>query len=170
MQQQQKLQQAPRQQHDIYDQLWRLGPKEFSGTTDPFVAENLIRSLELHFCYLDMGDADQVRCTTYLFGDDASLWWEGAEHSVNLDTITWTRFKEIFYEKYFTADVRRRLMREFMSLRQGDATVAEFVKKFDRGCHFVPLVTGDSAMKLKHFMDGLRPTLHNNVMMMQPLD
>ncbi|XP_075481146.1 uncharacterized protein LOC142521858 [Primulina tabacum] len=116
-----------------------------------------------------MRDADRVRCTTYIFRDDASLWWEGAEHSVNLDTITWNRFKEIFYEKYFTADVRGRLMREFMTLRQGDATVAEFVKKFDRGCHFVPLIAGDPAMKLKHFMDGLRPTLHNNVMVMRPL-
>ncbi|XP_075521530.1 uncharacterized protein LOC142554739 [Primulina tabacum] len=167
---QQQQQQAPRQQHDIYDQFWRLRPKEFSGATDPFADESWIRSLELHFRYLDMGDADRVRCTTYLFRDDASLWWEGAEHSVNLATITWTRFKEIFYEKYFTADVRGRLMREFMTLRQRDATVAEFVNKFDRGCHFVPLIAGDSAMKLKHFMDGLQPTLRNNVMMMRPLD
>ncbi|XP_073045589.1 uncharacterized protein [Primulina eburnea] len=168
LQQQQHLQQPPRPQHDIYDQFWRLGPKEFSGTTDPFAAESWIRSLEVHFRYLDMGDADRVRCTTYLFRYDASLWWEGSEHSVDLATFTWTRFKEIFYKKYFTADARGRLMREFMTLRQGDSTVADFVKKFDRCCHFVPLIAGDPAMK--HFMDGLRPILRNNVMMMRPLD
>ncbi|XP_073317285.1 uncharacterized protein [Primulina huaijiensis] len=57
-----------------------------------------------------------------------------------------------------------------MSLRQGDLSVAEFVKKSDRGCHFVPLIGKDLAEKLRHFMDGLRPKLRNNVMMMDPLD
>ncbi|XP_073030751.1 uncharacterized protein [Primulina eburnea] len=168
--QQQQVQQAPRPAQDIYDQFWRLGPKEFSGTTDPFAAESWIRSLEVHFRYLNMGDADRVRCTTYLLRDDASLWWEGVEHGVNLATITWPQFKDIFYEKYFTADARGRLKREFMSLRQGDLSVADYVKKFDRGCHFVPLIARDPAEKLRHFMDGLRPTLRNNVMMMNPVD
>ncbi|XP_073025174.1 uncharacterized protein [Primulina eburnea] len=117
-----------------------------------------------------MWDADRVKCATYLFREDASLWWEGAAHGVNFAIITWPQFKEIFYEKYFTVVVRGRLRREFMSLRQGDLTVAVYVKKFDRGCHFVPLIARDTAEKLRHFMDGLRPTLHNNVMMMHPLD
>ncbi|XP_073041971.1 uncharacterized protein [Primulina eburnea] len=117
-----------------------------------------------------MGDADRVRCATYLFRDDGSLWWKGAEHGVNLATLTWVQFKEIFYEKYFTAKVRGRLKREFMTLRQGDISVAEFVKKFDRGCHFVPLIARDAAENLRQFMDGLRPTILNNVMMMRPVD
>ncbi|XP_073057405.1 uncharacterized protein [Primulina eburnea] len=117
-----------------------------------------------------MRDADHVRCTTNLFRDDASLWWEGAEHGVNLATLTWDRFKEIFYEKYFTADVRGRLKREFMTLRQGDTSIAESVNKFDRNCHFVPLIARDAAEKLRHFMDGLRPTIRKNVMTMRPLD
>ncbi|XP_073030740.1 uncharacterized protein [Primulina eburnea] len=137
LQQQQQTQQAPRPPQDIYDQFRRLGPKEFSGTTDPFAAESWIRSLEVHIRYLNMGDADRVRCTTYMLRDDASLWWEGVEHGVNLATITWPQFKEIFYEK---------------------------------GCHFVPLIARDPAEKLRHFMDGLRPSLRNNVMMMHPLD
>ncbi|XP_073064056.1 uncharacterized protein [Primulina eburnea] len=117
-----------------------------------------------------MGDADRVRCTTYLLRDDASLWWEGAEHGVDLATLTWAQFKTIFYKKYFTADVRGRLKSEFMSLRQGDSTVAEFVKKFDRGCHFVPLIARDAEEKLRHFKDGLRLTIRDKVMMMRPVD
>ncbi|XP_075489492.1 uncharacterized protein LOC142528334 [Primulina tabacum] len=38
-------------------------------------------------------------------------------------------------------------------------TVTEFVKKFDRGCHFVLLIARDAVEKLRHFMDGLRPTI-----------
>ncbi|XP_073057271.1 uncharacterized protein [Primulina eburnea] len=150
-----QFQLAPRPQHDIYDQFQRLGPKEFSGTTVSFATMAWIRALEVHFCYLNMGDADHVRCATYMFRDDAFLWWEGAKHNINLATFTWARFKEIFYEKYFTSDVRGQLNKEFMTLCQGDTSVAEFVKKFDKCCQFVPLIARDVAEKLRHFLDGI---------------
>ncbi|XP_073291025.1 uncharacterized protein [Primulina huaijiensis] len=59
------------------------------------------------------------------------------------------RFKELFYGKYFPADVRGRVTREFMSLWQGNLSVAEFIRKFDRGCHFVPMIAGGAAQKLR---------------------
>ncbi|XP_075499171.1 uncharacterized protein LOC142537547 [Primulina tabacum] len=117
-----------------------------------------------------MGDADRVRRTTYMFINDASLWWEGVEHVIDLTTLSWAQFKEIFYEKYFSADVRGPLKREFISLCQGDTTVAEFVRKFERDCHFVPLISRDPAEKMRHFMDGLRPAIRRDVMMMRLVD
>ncbi|XP_042422874.1 uncharacterized protein LOC122010411 [Zingiber officinale] len=157
-------------QEDVYMQFRRMDPKDFAGTTDPFVAEGWIRSLEVIFRYMDMADADKVRCAIYLLKDDALLWWEGAEKGVNQNTLTWEEFKGIFYDKYFTADVRSRLKREFMSLRQGDLSVAEFVKKFDTGCHFVPLIANDATEKLRHFLDGLRPTIRRDVLLADPTE
>ncbi|XP_075499217.1 uncharacterized protein LOC142537597 [Primulina tabacum] len=142
-------------------------PEGVRGTTDPFIAEGWIRSQELYFEYLQVRDGDRIRCTIYMLRDDASLWWEGAAHVLDLATITWARFKELFSGKYFPADVRGRLRREFMSLRQGDLSVAEFIRKFDRGCHFVPLIARDADQKLRHFLDGLKPTLHRDVMLMR---
>ncbi|XP_075499315.1 uncharacterized protein LOC142537707 [Primulina tabacum] len=141
---------------------------EFGGTTDPFVAEGWILSLDLHFQYLGMRDGDRVRCAAYMLRDDASLWWEGAAHRLNLAILTWDQFKEAFYGKYFPDDVRGRLKRKFMSLRQRNSTVEEFISKFDRGCYFVPLINRDAGQKLRHFMDGLRPTLRRDVMLMRP--
>ncbi|XP_073057412.1 uncharacterized protein [Primulina eburnea] len=62
--------------------------------------------------------------------DDASLWWKEAAHAVDVATLTWARFREMFFGKYFPADVKGRLTREFMSLRQEDLSVAEFIRKF----------------------------------------
>ncbi|XP_075478815.1 uncharacterized protein LOC142519667 [Primulina tabacum] len=138
------------------------------GTTDPFLAKGWIRSLELQFKLLDMKDGDRVKCTAYMLRDDASLWWEIAAHGLNLATLTWDQFKEAFYGKYFPADVRGRLTREFMSLRQGDSSMAEFMRKFDRGCHFVLIIARHAAQNLRHFMDGLRLTLRRDVMLMRP--
>ncbi|XP_075524484.1 uncharacterized protein LOC142556871 [Primulina tabacum] len=115
-------------------------------------------------------DGDRARCTFYMLRDDASLWWEGAAHAVDMATLTWARFKEMFFGKYFPADVRSRLTREFMSLRRGDLSVADFICKFDRRCHFVPMIARDAAEKLRHFLDGLRPTLRRDVMLMRPAE
>ncbi|XP_073153192.1 uncharacterized protein [Henckelia pumila] len=71
----------------------------------------------------------------------------------------------MFFEKYFTAEARGRLIREFMSLRQGDKSVAEYVKQFKRGCHFVPLIANDEQERLRHFTDGLRPDIKHDVFM-----
>ncbi|XP_073046090.1 uncharacterized protein [Primulina eburnea] len=89
---------------------------------------------------------------------------------MNVDTLTWARFRKMFFGKYFLADFRGSLTREFMSLRQGDLFVAEFIREFDRGCHFVPMIAGDAAQKLRHFLDGLKPTLRRDVMLMRPTD
>ncbi|XP_073304586.1 uncharacterized protein [Primulina huaijiensis] len=113
------------------------------------MAEGWILSLELHSQYLDMREGDRVSCATYMFRDDASLW-------------------EIFFNKYFSADVSGRLTREFMSLRQGDSSVAEFIRKFDKGCHFVPIIARDTVQKLRNFLDGLQPTLRRDMMLKRP--
>ncbi|XP_075489553.1 uncharacterized protein LOC142528392 [Primulina tabacum] len=142
-----------------------MNPEDFHGTTDPFVAEGWIRYLKVIFRYMEMADADRVRCTIYLLKGDAFLWWEGADRGVNMATLTWEEFKRVFYDKYFTSNVCSRLEREFMSLHQWDWSVAEFVQKFDRCCHFAPLIFNDVAEKLRHFLDGLRPTIRRDVML-----
>ncbi|XP_075515516.1 uncharacterized protein LOC142550163 [Primulina tabacum] len=82
---------------------------------------------------MELQDADRVRCATFLLTEEARLWWESVSMSVNLHTLSWDGFKEGFYSKYFTEEVRSRLTREFMTLRQGDCSMADFVRKFERG-------------------------------------
>ncbi|XP_073125041.1 uncharacterized protein [Henckelia pumila] len=119
---------------------------------------------------MELGDADRVRCMTFLLKDDAALWFEGVEQTVDVATLTWEAFKTLFYDKYFTAEVRELLKKEFMSLPQGDLTVSEFLRKFERVCHFVPLIGSDEAEQLQHFMACLRPTIHRDVTMAEPVD
>ncbi|XP_073120727.1 uncharacterized protein [Henckelia pumila] len=110
-------------------------------------------------------DADRVRCAIYMLKEDAALWWEGAVIGVNLTTLTWANFRTMFFEKYYTAEERGRLIKEFMSLRQGDKSVAKYVKQFERGCHFAPLIANDEQERLRHFTDGLRSDIKHEVFM-----
>ncbi|XP_073121295.1 uncharacterized protein [Henckelia pumila] len=117
----------------VYEQFRKMNPKNFAGTTDPLVAEGWIRSFEVIFRYMKLGDPDRVHCAVFHLQDDAALWWEGVE-------------------------------------KTGDLSVAEFVVKFERGCHFVPLIGDDKAEKLQHFIVGLRPTIRRDVLMAEPAD
>ncbi|KAG6489128.1 hypothetical protein ZIOFF_050386 [Zingiber officinale] len=72
-------------------------------------------------------------------------------------------FKEVFYGKYFMADNRTRLVREFLELRQGDLTVAEYIRRFNRGCYFVPMIARQPVEELKHFTEGLRAAIRHDV-------
>ncbi|XP_073057328.1 uncharacterized protein [Primulina eburnea] len=75
------------------------------------IAEGWIKSIEVIFDFMELTDADRVRCATFLLSGDAILWWESASVAVNLHTLTWIGFKELFFVKYFTEEAK---MRHFM--------------------------------------------------------
>ncbi|XP_073127686.1 uncharacterized protein [Henckelia pumila] len=152
-------------EEDIAERFRRQDPKEFAGTTDPLVSEEWIRSLEMIFAYMGIQDADRVRCAIYMLKNDATLWWEGAVIGLDAAGMTWRDFRTVFFEKYFTEDVRGRLVRDFLTLRQGDRSLAKYVKQFERGCHFVPMIAEDEGERLRHFTDGLRPDIKHDVFM-----
>ncbi|XP_073137131.1 uncharacterized protein [Henckelia pumila] len=115
------------------------------------------------FEFMQITDADRLRCATYMFRDDARAWWNGAKEALNLTTLTWNGFKDVFYGKYFTVSTRTRLAREFLEIIQGNMSIAEYVKKFERGIYFVPMISGDLAEELKHFKEGLNASIRKDV-------
>ncbi|XP_073131640.1 uncharacterized protein [Henckelia pumila] len=119
--------------------------------------------METAFEFMQITDEDRLRCATYMFRDDARVWWNGAKAALNLTTLTWNGFKDVFYGKYFTVSTRNRLAREFLEIRQGNMSIAEYVKKFERGRYFVPMISGDPAEELKHFTEGLNAFIRKDV-------
>ncbi|XP_042467249.1 uncharacterized protein LOC122050411 [Zingiber officinale] len=113
--------------------------------------------------FMQLTDVDKVKCVIFMLRDNPRVWWEGARLTVDLATLTWADFKEVFYGKYFTADTRTRLAREFLELRQGDLTVVEYVRRFERGRYFVPMIASQPVEELKHFTEGLRAAIHHDV-------
>ncbi|XP_073133557.1 uncharacterized protein [Henckelia pumila] len=150
-------------QNPIYKRFLELGPPEFKGETDPLIAEQRFQAMETAFEFMQMTDADRLRCATYMFRDDARVWWNEVKAALNLTTLTWNGFKDVFYGKYFTVSTRTRLAREFLEIRQGSMSIAEYVKMFERGRYFVPMISGDPAEELKHFIEGLNAFIRKDV-------
>ncbi|KAI3443867.1 hypothetical protein Pfo_000532 [Paulownia fortunei] len=142
-----------------------MEPVDFTGGSDPMVVEQWVKSLDTIFDYMRIDDAEKVLCAIFLLKKDARTWWEGAKLAVNMEELTWERFKIIFYDKYFTRDARSLKVKEFLELKQGGMSVCDYVRKFEQGCKYVPYIAKYNNEKMDHFLRGLNPEIRRDVRM-----
>ena len=67
--------------------------------------------------YAKFQDVEKVPCASFMLRNDAEYWWDtmGSVHDVT--TMTWDRFKELFYNKYFSDAIRASRRAEFVNLK-----------------------------------------------------
>ncbi|KAI3443877.1 hypothetical protein Pfo_000542 [Paulownia fortunei] len=143
----------------------KMEPVDFTGGSDPMVAEEWVKSLDTIFDYMRIDDVEKVLCAIFLLKKDARTWWEEAKLAVNMEELTWERLKIIFYDKYFTRDARSLKVKEFLELKQEGISVCDYVRKFEQGCKYVPYIARDNNEKMDHFLRGLNPEIRRDVRM-----
>ena len=79
--------------------------------------------------------------------------------------MTWERFKTAFLEKYFPADVRCKKEMEFLELKQGNMSVADYASKFEELVQYCPHYNNADAEESKcvKFENGLRPEIKQGI-------
>ncbi|KAA0051054.1 pol protein [Cucumis melo var. makuwa] len=86
----------------------------------------------------------------------------------DVSKITWEQFKENFYAKFFSANVKHAKLQEFLNLEQGDMTAEQYDAEFDMLSRFAPDVVRDEAARTEKFVRGLRLDLQGIVRALQP--
>ena len=76
--------------------------------------------------------------------------------------MTWERFRELFYGKYFTDAMRASRRVEFANLKQGEMSVAEYIRKFDELSRYIPHMVATNELKVDKFIQGLSKTIVRN--------
>ncbi|XP_073049499.1 uncharacterized protein [Primulina eburnea] len=112
-----------------------------------------------------MDDADQVTCAIFLLTKHARIWWESARVALPVEPLTWGTFKTMFYNKYFSKDVRAKKASDFLNLKQGTMSMTEYIQKCEAGVQYVPYIARDDTSKGEHFMRGLRSEIKRDVRM-----
>ncbi|XP_073271560.1 uncharacterized protein [Primulina huaijiensis] len=140
-----------------------MNPPEFVGSPDPLVALEWVKSLEAIFDYLKFNDRDKVSCAVFMLVKAARIWWEATKVRVTVRELKWDEFKELFYVKYFSREVRAKKVKEFLELRQAAMTVNEYTFKFEEGCVFVLFIAENDKDKGEHFLRGLRSEIRRDV-------
>ena len=75
---------------------------------EPTKAEIWLSSIETIFRYMKCPRDQKLQCAMFVLTDDAEICWQPVERLVVTKggSINWAKFKERFYEKYFSANTR----------------------------------------------------------------
>ncbi|XP_028077579.1 uncharacterized protein LOC114279524 [Camellia sinensis] len=142
-------------------QFQDLKPTTFIGSPNPLVAEAWVRDMEKIFRALPCTERQKVTFATFTIKDDAQEWWLLTLEKE--DIVTWARFLEVFYEKYFPDSLREQKASEFIHLRQETMTVAEYESKFTQLARFATYVIPTEARKARKFEAGLDPEIKDRL-------
>ncbi|TYJ99790.1 gag-protease polyprotein [Cucumis melo var. makuwa] len=149
----------------------KYNPKTFDGSMDnPTKAQMWLTSIETIFRYMKCPEDQKVQCAVFFLEDRGTAWWETAERMLGGDVskITWEQFKENFYAKFFSANVKHAKLQEFLNLEQGDMTVEQYDAEFDMLSRFPPDMVRDEAARTEKFVRGLRLDLQGIVRALRP--
>ncbi|KAL0534153.1 hypothetical protein IC582_028437 [Cucumis melo] len=137
---------------------------------NPTKAQMWLTSIETIFRYMKCPEDQKVQCAVFFLEDRGTAWWETAERMLGGDVskITWEQFKENFYAKFFSANVKHAKLQEFLNLEQGDMTVEQYDAEFDMLSRFAPDMVRDEAARTEKFVRGLRLDLQGIVRALRP--
>ncbi len=74
----------------------RLRPAKFSGTTDPMVANDWLRSVNKDLVTVGCTDEEKVRFASHLLEGQVATWWDNFQITTPLEDVTWAIFEDGF--------------------------------------------------------------------------
>ncbi|XP_059660859.1 uncharacterized protein LOC132307185 isoform X1 [Cornus florida] len=143
----------------------QLMPVMFEGGADPMVAEDYMDQVKTQLTSMDMTeDHLKIILATYKFAKDVKLWWKSVISRYKVEEMSWDKFKELFYEKYFLISKRWELKDQFLGLIQGNMSVAEYENKYTLLSRFVPEMVKDEVDKTQKFVSDLNERIKPLIM------
>ncbi|XP_057982211.1 uncharacterized protein LOC131167423 [Malania oleifera] len=138
----------------------RLNPPTFEGGPNPVTAENWVQQIEEILEVLGYTKEQKVRYATFKMAGDAKRWWLFVkmleEQRLVKIALTWERFKELFFNRYFPLSIREENIEEFTNLTQRSMTVGEYAAKFVELLHFAPFLILNEVRKARKFEKDLK--------------
>ncbi|XP_057977126.1 uncharacterized protein LOC131164127 [Malania oleifera] len=148
------------EQSCMIEQFTGMRPPSFSGGVDPLMAENWVQDIEDMLIVLPCTYEQKVLFATFKLTGEAKCQWRSArlleEQIPNSVARTWTRFREIFFKRYFAATIRSAKEAEVLHLTQGSMTVQQYVARFIELSQFTQYLVSTKERKARKFEEGLR--------------
>ncbi|XP_040952772.1 uncharacterized protein [Gossypium hirsutum] len=139
------------------DKIRKYGAEEFRANVndDPeraeFWLDNTIRVLDELSCTPE----ESLKCAISLLRDSAYNWWKTLVSVVPKEKVTWDFFQEEFRKKYVSQRFIDQKRKEFLELKQGRMTVAEYEREFVKLSKYAQECVSNEATLCKRFEDGL---------------
>ncbi|XP_028057089.1 uncharacterized protein LOC114261077 [Camellia sinensis] len=142
-----------------------MKPQSFKGGIEPMKAEAWVIRIEKLFEVFPCTKAQKVQLATFTLEDEARRWWMLTR--TMHQGLTWDRFLELFYDKYFPQSMRDKKVTEFETLKQRNKTVAEYEAQFAELARFAPHMVDTDYKKARKFQGGLRSAFLDQINMLK---
>ncbi|XP_027167425.1 uncharacterized protein LOC113767505 [Coffea eugenioides] len=145
----------PMDEVDTLDSVGDWGPRR--GGPNPDLAEGwLDRMLDI-FAALGYSEEWQISFSVFQFEGTARAWWNviKAKWEREQTPWTWVNFTREFNEKYLSPIVQERREDDFIRMRQGASSVAEYETQFTKLSRFAPDLVQTEQKRIRHFVQGL---------------
>ena len=70
------------------------------GSADTAKVEQWMSMVSTILDFMRVSGNERVACATYMFQDDARIWWEVISQTRNINALSWEEFQTQFNEKY----------------------------------------------------------------------
>src|SRR4051812_18306823 len=145
---------------DMLTRFLRLRPAKFSGTTDPMVANDWLRSVNKDLVTVGCTDAEKVRFAAHLLEGPAATWWDNFQITTPIDEVTWAIFEDGFRTAHISSGIMSLKMKEFHNLKQRHRSVAEYIEEFNNLARYAPDEVDTDAKRKEKFLEGLNDELN----------
>src|SRR5215216_5790576 len=145
---------------DMLTRFLRLRPAKFSGTTDPMVANDWLRSVNKDLVTVGCTDAEKVRFAAHLLEGPAAAWWDNFQITTPIDEVTWAIFEDGFRTAHISSGVMSLKKKEFHNLKQRHRSVAEYIEEFNNLARYAPDEVDTDAKRKEKFLEGLNDELN----------
>nr|XP_027062826.1 uncharacterized protein LOC113689223 [Coffea arabica] len=139
------------------ERFQKFAPPKFIGGSNPDLAEGwLDRMLDI-FAALRYLKERQISFAIFQFKGAARAWWNVIKAKWEREQTLWTRvnFTRKFNEKYLPPIVQERHEDDFIRLRQGASSVAEYEIQFTKLSRFAPDFVLTEQKQIRRFIQGL---------------
>ncbi|XP_047943038.1 uncharacterized protein LOC125189854 [Salvia hispanica] len=145
-----------RQRGRNFKELRKMGAVDFYGTTDPAEAEIWLKRVERVFNQMDCILEERFDYAVSLLQCDAYYWWETVPQAmIQPPVLSWDDFLREFSNKYMPAVYCDEKQKEFLSLKQGAMSVADYEVKFTQLSRYASALLPTEQDKCRRFEDGL---------------
>ena len=119
--------------------------------------EKVLEAMEI------VSDTTRIRLAAFQLEGEAQVWWNWVKTSRDLEVMTWTKFQDIFIDKYFSDTARYAKAQEFLELKQGTMTLLEYVARITELARFADDYVATGMAKVRRFENGLKLSIRGRI-------
>ncbi|XP_028116368.1 uncharacterized protein LOC114314113 [Camellia sinensis] len=136
---------------------------------DPTEAEAWVLEMEKIFDVLGCSANQKVAFAAFRFKGQAEHWWHMVkrQYESRETELEWSKFLELFNEKYFPKAVRRQKQVDFLNLKQNDMTVTQYEAKFAKLSRYAPHQMAIEEDRVMLFENGVRSETYAKVAILE---